>query len=271
MLRTAAIAFVFAMLLVGCATPIPVKNSPTFVCHERSEDGFLQYDRSGNTIDKACNPPIEDAANFNDLIRLYSGYYQTYIMEAKAKRLAGQNASEVSFYGAVVGILGGMANSTATAIAGGTVAAGGQLMSERYRHQVQAVNYELAADAMLCMYIAAKDIGVDFTDSRTSYRMFNQPSDVALRDIGRDGLLRVKDKLYRLQSRFELGRPDPSLLKQSLASPPEEPKKPDPAKNNQLMGIFNAHTDKTSEDTPSARAAANFKNKIDECYSKMGG
>lgn len=61
------------------------------------------------------------------------------------------SASDVSFSGGLLGIVGGLTKSPETAIAGALLNGSGSTAQARYEYQVQASNYERAAEALYCM------------------------------------------------------------------------------------------------------------------------
>lgn len=200
MRKSASKAAVLAgmVVLTGCSSlPLPPRDDPN------SSGKF----------------PFGDVDTFEQVRTAFKGYYRTYSEEAVAKRVSAQKASETGFYGAILGVVGGVAKEVGVATTGAVLGAGSGLYSDRYRLQVQAQSYEVSADAMLCMYLASQDMD----SARLS--MFNlegakQSGDLAARDIAIDGLLRIRDKLYKLQSKLELGQPDPNKLKDALTKPP---------------------------------------------------
>lgn len=186
------------MMLTGCSSlPLPPRDDPN------SSGKF----------------PFGDVSTFEEVRSAFKGYYRTYSEEALAKRVSAQKSSETGFYGAILGVLGGVAKEVGVAATGAVIGAGSGLYSDRYRLQVQAQSYEVSADAMLCMYLASQDMDSPRL-SMFNLDGANQPGDLAARDIAIDGLLRVRDKLYKLQSKFELGQPDTNKLKDALKQPP---------------------------------------------------
>ncbi|MDP1927565.1 MAG: hypothetical protein Q8K62_03540 [Thiobacillus sp.] len=215
----------------GCATPLPVVDTP-------------KYEKE---------LPFK-ANTFDDVKISFMGFYHAYNDEAKDKRRKNQTASETSFYSSIIGLIGGVAEAVPVAIAGATVAAGSGIYSDRYRLQVQAGNYEMAADAMLCMYFASQDLTSDGLKKLT---IADKPAEVEAREIARDALLKVRDKLYRLQASFVLGQPDISKLKDAL--------KAAPANNVSKASGF------ATFDVKEEEALKEYKNKIDQCVARITG
>lgn len=104
---------VVSAALTGCATPLPVVDTPIY-------DKTLPF----------------QAANFEELKKSMLGYHHAYMTEAKNKREKHQAASEVSFYSSILGLIGGAVESLNTVIAGATGAAAGGIYNDRYQLQV---------------------------------------------------------------------------------------------------------------------------------------
>lgn len=175
-----------ASLSSACTSPLPIPVAePSSEC---LNDSSL----------KACRNPTDGLSTFDSVIRAFRAYAITWSSESTKKRQQALATSEVSFYGALVGAIGGIVQSPPTAIAGASLAAGSSIYSQRYRLEVQAANYDLAAASMQCMY--------DYTSP-----LLGTPSSAATieaRDIALENLHRVRDKFRSLQNSFELGKPD---------------------------------------------------------------
>lgn len=235
------IAVLMIATLSGCAsTPLPVQDKP-----KPATDPF----------------PFGDVSTFDNVNALFKGYHLSYSEEAVKKRTNAQTASETSFYSSVVGVLGGIAGSVPTAAAGGGMAAGAGLYQDRYRLQVQATNYETAADAMWCMYKASMDMS---DVGLAALTLDDKPAARAARDIALDGLLLVRGKLYRLQSTFELGKPDPNKLKDAIQAPKQKV-----AEDQSKLTMLGAEQIRAKE---AAKANLDeYKKKIDECTARITG
>lgn len=224
---------IIAILLAGCSLPLPVP------------------DRN----DSANRPlPYGELRTFDTVKMKFKDYHLLYAEEAQDKRKLAQSSSEIGFYSSILAVLGGIGKSPEVAIGGALLGAGSAMYSERYKLQVQATNLETASDAMLCMYLKSQDIPSDAilknltVDSKTA--------DIATRDIAIDGFLQVRSKLYRLQSSFELGKPDPNKLKDALKAPP--------ASVGNAAGF-------TVDDPTSKEMLTKYKSEIDQCVSKITG
>lgn len=229
------LSFVSLVLLVtGCAGPLPVVDEPT----------------------SNAKIPFQGDA-FNQLKEKMQGYYDAYIKKAEGLRRKNQKASEVTFYSSLLGLIGGAAESVNTVIAGAVGAAGGSVYSDRYGLQVQASNYELAADAMLCMYFASEDI----TDHEMAgFLMDAQPAKSEATRIARDSMLRVKDKLYRLQAALELGKADITKLIEAIKASGSNVGKE--GKGNEAL---------TAPEEKTKAALREYKKEMDQCVAKITG
>lgn len=222
------------VMLSGCSTPLPIVDRTT-------PNGDF---------------PFGDVGSFDKVKAKFKDYYLLYSDEAQSKRVVAQRASETGFYGAIVGVLGGLAKDFDTAATGALVGAGAGLYNDRYRLQVQAANYETAADAMFCMYRAS----VDISDKNLKHLIFmNQPAEIAIRDIALDGFISVRGKLYKLQASFVLGQPDPNRLKAALNAPQSDPAT---KKGTQTLA---------SDDATVQALLPDYKNKLDQCFAKISG
>jgi hypothetical protein len=202
--------------------------------------------------------PFGDISTFDNVKAKFKGYYLAYSEAAKDKRTSAQSASEVGFYGAVLGVVAGIAKDVNTAIGGGLIGSGAGLYNDRYKLQVQAQSYEVSADAMLCMYLASQDL-VTRDIAEFNVGSADQSGDLAARDIAIDGLLRVRDKLYKLQTTFQLGTPDPNKLKDAVNA----------AKSSvtaKVLGVAASAARNMAESQLQV-----YKNQIDQCVAKTAG
>lgn len=182
----------------GCASPwpIPVAQPSADCLHDKTLT--------------ACQNESDNLDTLADVIRAFRAYAVTWRQAADGKRQDAQASSEVSFYGALIGAIGGIVKSPPTAIAGTAVAAAGGIFSQRYRLDVQASNYDLAANAMQCMY----DYSLPLLSG--NYDGTNEQRDNALSD-----LMLVRNKLRTLQNTFQLGTPDISKLTDAVKRQPQ--------------------------------------------------
>lgn len=235
-------------LLAGCGAlqPLPVAE-------------FSSNEQFNQAVDQKL--PFGDLNSFQKVQDAFVAYHNLYTAEARRKRQAAQNVNETSFYSSILGVLGGLAKSLEAAATGAVGAAGAGLMSDRYKLAVQASNYELAADALLCMYHLLPGA----TDEvLSSFRFVDRdsPADIELREIALNGLLGVRSKLGRLQSSFELGRPDPNRLKEALLQTKDKA-----ADTRDAASIRSA----ARQRIPSAEEIAGYRAAVKACDSKIAG
>lgn len=188
--------------LVGCSTglPIPVADF----------DGNASYVNAVNAFDGlTAFTTVEGAKG------AFKAYFILYRAQATEKRKLAQSTSEFSFYSALGAAIAGIAKSPTGAIAGAAGSAGASIFSERYKLALQAANYDLAASAMRCMQ---SETSV-FTPGALAALSFTRANgtvvsaEVELRDIAAKNFLSVQDRLYKLQSTFELAAPDFNKLR----------------------------------------------------------
>ena len=203
--------------------------------------------------------PFGDIGTFDKVKAKFKDYYVLYTTKAQDDRVIAQYASETGFYGAVIGVLGGIAKDITAVASGAGIGAGAGLFSDRYRLQVQAANYEAAADAMLCMYRAS----IDISDAKMEKLVVeDQPATSVIRDVAVDGFIAVRSKLYNLQANFALGQPDPNKLKDALTAPPKDAA---PKKNPGGTGFVALDANETTVQ----ELLKGYKNNIDQCLAKI--
>lgn len=127
-----------AVILAGCTSmrPLPLQ--------EPSDGDTSASLRNSRGVAKTLDTASETLAVYRNK------YYKT------ADDLRGNDytSSDITFAGGVIGVLGGLAKSPETALAGGLLASGSSLADKRYSYKVQAENYEKGGDAIHCMYKA---------------------------------------------------------------------------------------------------------------------
>ena len=94
-------------------------------------------------------PVANDKASLLANLKTYGKFY---FEQAANLRSNQYSASDVTFVGSTIGVIGGVISSVTTAIVGGLVGGGGTTASSRYKYSDQALNYEYASDAMYCIY-----------------------------------------------------------------------------------------------------------------------
>lgn len=246
---------IFAALLTGCATPLPVKDSPK----------------------QASDSLRGQLKTFEDVKKNLAGFADTYEKAAKDLRETAQTNSETGFYASAFAVVGGMANSLSAALTGGAVAGGAGLLSDRYRMQQQAQNYEAAEDAMNCMFLASDDINTSLLNrSRFTVKSVEINAEQTITEIARDGLLTVRGRLYKLQTSLELAKPDIAKMKAALGADPQPVSSTVAAKaelqRTDLTSAQKAEADARAEATAkNEELLGDFKNKIDVCVAKITG
>lgn len=194
-LSSLACASLSLALLSGCASmrPLPVRE-PQNLAEVTQEWGGL--------------PP---ATGYNDASANLTGYGNYYLMQANDLHASHYRASDTGFAGGLIGMAGGLTKSPQTAIAGAVLGGGGAIANDRYQFQVQAQNYEKAADAMFCM----KRVLISMDDPAN--RLGSN------RDVIFDVLFlnekveEVRRKLRKNQATVQLASPDLTKLQATLA------------------------------------------------------
>ncbi|MDQ3288665.1 MAG: hypothetical protein M3Q42_10490 [Pseudomonadota bacterium] len=169
--------------LVGCAStrPLPLRE-PTDV-------NAGEYHGGG----------LSPASTPDEVKRNLKVYADAYLQHADALHSNSYSASDTAFSGGLLGMIGGLAKSPETAIAGALLSGGGNTAQARYQFQVQAANYEKAADALYCM--------------RRHLYPYPGPIDVGMAN---DRIDTVRRKLRTAQSKVTLAATDVSALETAL-------------------------------------------------------
>jgi hypothetical protein len=244
------IAMLFAIaLLVGCATPLPVA--------EFDAPGTS----GGRTIASyaARDFPYGELKTFAQVQGAMRAYRHLYLEEADKKRLQAQNASEVSFFSSIVGVLGGVAKSQDAALAGGGVAAGAGLYADRYRLTVQAKNYETAAEALECMFQILPE---GAAEALAAFQIKGTAAglDSVFRTAALESLFFVRSKLRSLQTTFEFGTADVNKLKDALSKKADEVEE-----SNDKDAVAKSKSAKFD-----AEALKNYRKDLKACEAKFG-
>lgn len=131
-------------------------------------------------------------------------------------------ASETTFFGAVIGVLGAAFGSADIAKGSAGLVGGTTLLSSRYQANIQASNYDRASKAMLCMrdHLADAQAFVD-TLSGTSSKLkeVNPTLHALLPQYVRDQVLVVQNKLDKVQRDIVIAEPDIDKIKAALNLP----------------------------------------------------
>lgn len=158
----------------------------------------------------------------------YRAYATTWEHTSDQKKSQATNASEITFYGLLASAIGLATKSPETVIAGGSVGAAGTIYSKRYALEIQAHNYDLAAQSMQCMYMAA-----------APYQKKSFPDDLTVRNASLNSLITVRKKLRNLQNSLVLATPSFAELQTALSYTPVITKAASPgSKANTPRGLF---------------------------------
>lgn len=182
-------------LLSGCASmrPLPVREPQTL----------------SDVTEKWGGLPT--ATGFDGASANLSGYGNYYLMQANGLHASAYRASDAGFAGGLIGMAGGLTKSPQTAIAGAVLGGGGAMANDRYQFQVQAQNYEKAADAMFCM----KRVLISMGDPTNLLGTSTTPVlDVAFLN---ERIEEVRRKLRKSQATVQLASPDLTKLQATLA------------------------------------------------------
>jgi len=195
------ILIAFILNLVSCASPYPtpiVEPTPL-------KDGVRR--KSAENLGGLLPPTTRDEALDN--MKIYGDSYLLFADKLKRNKYI---ADDITLGGGVLGVIGGVTESAATAITGAVAAAGSSITSEHYQFAVQAANYEKASDAMYCMYTKAFPIkdAIDIQHANLQIDL-------------------IRHKLRKAQSSVQLISPDLSVLEQAIKSKIDTGKKVDPA------------------------------------------
>lgn len=180
-------------VLSGCARfyPLPVEEPSAYV-KKGNQDVRRTPDYQRGGLLPAVN--IEEAI---ENLKIYGDAYQVY---GDMLRRNEYISSDTLLAGGILGVVGGVAKSAETAIAGAVLGAGASIISERYQLLVQATNYENASDSMYCMYVNLYPVA----GGGVSYQFVNEKID------------EVRRKLRKVQSSVQLASPDLGKLETSL-------------------------------------------------------
>ncbi|ENT2949684.1 MULTISPECIES: hypothetical protein [Klebsiella] len=185
-------------MLISCSSPLPVP--------------VIDADKECIQNARTCHNYADGLDSFKKVVGAYKAFAIKWEHVADTKKLESQTADEITFYGLLASAVGLATKSPETVIAGASVGAAGTLYSKRYRLEVQSHNYDLASQAMQCLYMAT----FPFKD-----RKF--PDNHAIRNAALDSLTNVRGKLRQLQYSMVLGTPDISGLIAIINNPYKMP------------------------------------------------
>lgn len=190
------IFLILTLVLFGCTNPLP---SPIVEPDKDCIDG-------GST----CDNFADGLSSFNAVVNAYRGYATIWERTADKKKQQATAADEITFYGLLASAIGLATKSPETVIAGGSVGAAGSIYSHRYSLEVQSHNYDLASQAVQCMYMAA-----------LPYKNGNFSNEENVRSEALASLVNVRKKLRSLQNNLVLGTPSFSELQSALNYTPK--------------------------------------------------
>lgn len=184
--------FIASFILVGCTSmrPLPLQE-PT----NSDKSDTLRNSRGV-------------AKQLGDVAETLAVYRNKYYKTADDLRANDYTSSDVTFAGGIVGVLGGLAKSPETALAGGLLASGSSLVDKRYAYKVQAENYEKGGDAMHCMYKAFELSGASDQTHR---------SDTILKSVS-DNIDNIRIKLRKSQAQVSLVSPSKDELVKAFSA-----------------------------------------------------
>lgn len=131
-------------------------------------------------------------------------------------------ASETTFFGAVVGVLGAAFGSADVAKVAAGLVGGTTLLSSRYQLSIQASNYDRASKAMLCMRDRLADAQVFVvaqSGAGSKLKEVNPTVHALLPQYVRDQVLVVQNKLDKVQRDIVISEPDIEKIKAALGLP----------------------------------------------------
>jgi hypothetical protein len=199
-------SFSLLFLLVSCQSPLPVPViEPDNVCLKVPADGGVEA--------RECKNFADDLKTFSDVVHAFRAYATKWEKVSDQKKIQAEAADEVTFYGLLISAIGLATKSPDTVISGASVGAAGAIYSKRYTLEIQSHNYDLASQAMQCLYMAT----IPF-----SGRPF--PDNNSIRNSALESLVDVRRKLRRLQNTLVLGTPDLSAWQVVMKYPLKMPK-----------------------------------------------
>lgn len=254
-MRAVFFSALVGLLVAGCANPLPVRDKP-MAATDKVWYPFDSFDTFSNAQEKV------------------KGFYLAYTDEAQNKRMALQRAKETGFFSGILAAIAGTTGAKNAAIAGASGAAGSSVYSEHYSLEVQATNYEYAAEAMACVHRAGRgitDIGLRLNAVQLSATVETPATKVALDAIS-DAFIQIRAKLIAAQNKVSLATPDLAALKSALGAPPAKvnDKSTDGEAKKQAMATFGA-SNLAAEQSDTLEAMKEYTSKVSACVAKFGG
>ncbi|GAA5007337.1 hypothetical protein GCM10025793_16860 [Lysobacter lycopersici] len=184
------------------------------------------------------NPPT----TLNEALSTLKAYSNTYLEAAEKLHSADYWASDASYAGGALGIVGGLTKSPQTAIVGALLNGGGSASSQRYQYAVQATNYEKASDAMLCLRRVIVVSGAKNSES-IDYLVLNERID------------EIRGRLRQLQANVQLASPDLTKIQDAIKKLMTVPE-PKDAKGN--LRVTTAEEEREKVNAELAKCSATF-------------
>jgi hypothetical protein len=186
-----------------------VSPLPTAIIEPKHEC-LQNYTSDSHSLEpEYCKNFADDLSSFSDVVRAYRAYATAWEQAADVKKQQATAASEVTFYGLLTSAVGLATKSPETVIVGGTLGAAGAIYSRRYSLEIQSHNYDVASQAMQCMYMAAQP-----------YKNSRFIDENAMRDSALELLVNIRIKLKKLQSNLVLATPNFSELQSAITGIP---------------------------------------------------
>ena len=177
-------------ILSGCATYYPLPIQEPQAQDSSGNRTTPDYQRGGLI-------PAKDIDEAKENLIIYGDAYQDHADKLRNNEYV---YSDLALAGGVIGVVGGLITSAATAITGAAIASGATIASQRYQFLLQATNYQNASDAMYCMYLI----------------LFNVKTIQISPDFINQRIDQVRRKLRIAQSSVQLVNPDLAKLEAAI-------------------------------------------------------
>lgn len=244
------------LVLGGCSHfyPVPVSEP----CAPTDTQNPLAPCKQITNSEKPRRPnPATTFDGAKQILKLYATHYED---QADSLRRNDYQMSDVTLGGGIVGILGGLAKSSGTALAGGLIAAGGAIPESRYKLTVQAENYEKASDTMYCMHKAITAFG----------KVQEADKDSWLPEEVNDHIDRVRRQLRKVQSTITLTSPDLTALQKNLEEL-SSAQKETIRLNEQIANLKKRNQNFVASETELNEAKRiEMRSQLDKCVTSLG-
>lgn len=230
--------------------------------------------------------PFDNMESFETAQKKLEDHYRIYRYEAQSKRLTLQNTRETSFYSSVLAAIAGVMGAKNAAIAGATGAAGSSMYSSHYALEVQATNFENAAEALACVRLAGRGItDYGLRKSKVKVGEAMSPARPVALDAVSAAFHQIFTNLEKAQTKVTLATPDLSALKKALGAAPSStdqslsPESASPESASSAPKPFALGTKKFAdeeskrqqlEQQDTQEAMKTYVSKVDACVAKFG-